>query len=244
MFRTFVIGAVIMLLRCLSVAQAECSVEAKVLLSPEQAKPAVASLNAGKETATHVYLYDTSALDLLSQGVVIRLRKGSSADLTVKVRSLLDNELSGASGGHEKFKCEVDIVGSEEQKSYSIRRKIAGPQVPETGAKLFEMLSAGQKDLLKQAGISIDWKVVKRIADIESTSWRVRQPLLSPMMLDLWQWPTGQVLELSARTNAAAGLSVYSQLQQLVTFKRLALAPEQRFKTTLVLQTVEPGITK
>jgi hypothetical protein len=229
------------LLRCLSPVQAQCSAEEKVLLSPEQTKAAVASLNAGKETGGQVYLFDTAALDLLSQGVIVRLRQSSSADLTVKVRPRVGNEFSGTSSGHEKFKCEVDIVGSEEQKSYSIQRKLAGQQIPipSTGSEIFRMLSASQKDLLKQAHISINWKLVKRIADIEAKSWRAKaQPPLNPVVLELWQWPTGQVLELSARADAAAGLSVDSQLRQLATSKGLSLARQQQFKTTLVLQAV------
>jgi hypothetical protein len=237
MFRTFLIGGVVMLLRCLSPAQAGCGVEVKVLLSPEQTKAAVASLNAGKEAVGQVYFFDTSSLDLLSQGVIVRLRQGSSVDLTVKVRPPGNKEFSGPSGGRKNFKCEIDIVGDEEQKSYSIQNKFAGQHTPETGAEVFGMLSASQKDLLKQAHISTDWKLVKRIAGIESKSWRVRaQPHLNPLVLELWQWPTGQVLELSTRASGAAGSSVHSQLQQLATAKGLSLSRQQQFKTTLVLE--------
>lgn len=239
MLRTLVIGTLIMLLRCLSPAQTQCSAEAKVLISPEQTKAAVASLNAEKETGGQVYLFDTDALDLLSQGVIVRLRQGFSPDLTVKVRPPLGKEFLGSSDDHEKFKCEVDIVGGEEQKSYSIQRKLAGQQVPETGAAILEMLSASQKDLLKQARISIDWKLVNRIATIEATTWRVRaQPPLNPVVLGLWQWPSGKALELSVKADAATGLSLYTQLQQLATSKGLSLVRQQQFKTTLVLQAV------
>jgi hypothetical protein len=244
-FRTLLIGSVVMLLRCLSPAQAGCSVEVKVLLSPEQTKAAVASLNAGKETVGQVYLFDTSSLDLLSQGVIVRLRQGSSVDLTVKVRPLGNKEFSGPSGGREDLKCEVDIVGGEEQRSYSIQSKFAGQQPPETGAEIFGMLSASQKDLLKQAHISTDWKLVKRIARIESKSWRVEaQPHLNPLVLEFWRWPTGQVLELSTRAGGAAGSSVYSQMQQLAKAKGLSLSRQQQFKTTLVLQALTQHVAK
>src|SRR5277367_2545145 len=139
MFRTLLISGVVMLLRCLSPAQAGCGVEVKVLLSPEQTKAAVASLNAEKETVGEVYFFDTSSLDLLSQGVIVRLRRGSSVDLTVKVRPPGGKGFSGPSGGRKSFKCEVDIVGGEEQKSYSIRSKFAGQQIPETGDEVFRM---------------------------------------------------------------------------------------------------------
>jgi len=245
MFRTLLIGGVVVLLCCLSPAQAGCGVEVKVLLSPEQTQAAIASLNAGQETVGRVYFFDTGSLDLLSQGVIVRLRQGSSVDLTVKVRPHADKGFSVPSGGSENFKCEVDIVGGEEQKSYSIQGKFAGQQIPETGNEIVGMLSAGQRDLLKQAHISTDWTLVKRIANIESKSWRVRaQPHLSPLVLELWQWPTGQVLELSARARSAAGSSAYSQLQQLATAKGLSLSRQQQFKTTLVLRALTQGVAR
>ena len=245
MFRTLLIGGVVVLLCCLSPAQAGCGLEVKVLISPDQTKAAVASLNAGKETVGRVYFFDTGSLDLLSQGVIVRLRQGSSFDLTVKVRLPADKGFSVPSGHHEDVKCEVDIVGGEEQKSYSIPSKFVGQQIPETGDEVFRMLSAGQKDLLKQANISTDWTMVKRIASIDSKSWRVRaQPYLSPLVLELWQWPTGQVLELSARASSAAGPSAYSQLQQLATAKGLSLSQQQQFKTALVLRALTQGVAK
>jgi hypothetical protein len=245
MFRTLLIGGVVVLLCCLSPAHAGCGVEVKVLLSPEQTKAAVASLNAGKETVGQVYFFDTGSLDLLSQGVIVRLRQGSSVDLTVKVRPAANKGFSVPSGGSENFKCEVDIVGGEEQKSYSIQSKFAGQQIPEAGDEIFGMLSVGQRDLLKQAHISTDWTLIKRIASIESKSWRVRaQPHLNPLVLELWQWPTGQVLELSSRASSAAGLSAYSQLQQLATAKGLSLSRQQQFKTALVLRALTQGVAR
>ena len=237
MFRLLLIGCVVLLLRCLALAQPGCGVEVKVLLSPEQTKAAVAALHARKNTVGRVYFFDSRSLDLLSQGVILRLRQGSTSDLMVKVRPPADMEFSDPSGGSENFKCEVDVVGGEEQKSYSILSKFAGQQVPETGAEIFGMLSSGQKDILKQAHFSTDWSLVERIAGIESESWRVRaEPPLTPLSLELWQWPTGQVLELSTRAHAQTGSSVYSQLQHLATAKGLSLSREQQFKTTLVLQ--------
>lgn len=237
MFRILLMGFVVLLFRCVAPAQPGCGIEVKVLLLPEQTKAAVASLHARKEAVGRVYFFDSSSLDLLSQGVILRLRQGSTGDLMVKVRPRADMEFSDPSGGRENFKCEVDVVGGEEQKSYSILSKFAGQRIPDKGAEIFGILSSGQKDLLKQAHVSTDWSLVKRIADIESKSWRVRaQPTLNPLALELWQWPAGQVLELSTKANAVTGSSVYSQLQRLATAKGLSLSRQQQFKTTLVLQ--------
>ena len=88
--------------------QENCDVEAKLLLSPEQSQTAVAALNAKKETTGHVYFYDTSALDLLSHGVIVRLRQGADNDLTVKLRPTSGQKFSDPSAGREDYKCEVD----------------------------------------------------------------------------------------------------------------------------------------
>lgn len=240
MFRILLVGFVVMLHRCLALAQPGCGVEVKVLLSPEQTKAAVTSLHARKGTVGQVYFFDSSSLDLLSKGVILRLRQGSTGDLMVKVRPPADIEFSDPSGGRENFKCEVDVIGGEEQKSYSILSKFTGQQIPDTGAEIFGMLSSGQKDLLNQANISIDWSLVKRVAGIESKSWRARTPPpFNSLVLELWQWPAGQVLELSTKSSAASGSSTYSQLRHLATEKGLSLSRQQQFKTTLVLQALK-----
>ena len=245
MFRTLLISGVVIVLRCLLTAQAGCSVEGKVLLSPEQTNAAVASLNAGEEAVGQVYFYDTTSLDLLSQGVIIRLRQGPSIDLTVKVRRSVNKTSSGSSGRHDNVKCEIDMVGGEEQMSYSTQTKFASQQIPETGAEIFRMLSASQVDLLKQAHISTDWMQIKRIASVKSKSWRVpAQAHFNPLVLELWQWPTGQVLELSARARGATGPLVYPRLQQLATAKGLSLSRQQELKTILVLHAITEGAAR
>ena len=54
-------------------AQENCNVEVKLLLSPAETQAAVAALSAQKEMTGRVYFFDTGALDLLSQGAIVRL---------------------------------------------------------------------------------------------------------------------------------------------------------------------------
>ena len=55
-------------------------------------------------------------LELLSQGLILRLRTGTEKDLTVKLRPSADKKFNGASVAGERFKCEGEIVdGSGEQ---------------------------------------------------------------------------------------------------------------------------------
>ncbi len=69
-------------------AQETCSEEVKLLLSPAEVKVAIPVLQARGKTLGRVYFYDTPALDLLSSGVVLRLREGAEIDLTAKLRPL------------------------------------------------------------------------------------------------------------------------------------------------------------
>jgi hypothetical protein len=84
LFRTFWMCAV--LLSSVLHADVKCGVEIKLLLSPGQTEATVASFKLARETTGQVYLFDTEALDLLSKGVIVRLRQGADSDLTIKVR--------------------------------------------------------------------------------------------------------------------------------------------------------------
>src|SRR5437868_5091768 len=92
-------------------AQESCNVEAKLLLVPTQAEAAIPLLHATGELRTRIYFYDTPSLDLLSKGLILRLREGANGDLTVKLRPLNGKHFSGSSGRGERYKCEVEITG-------------------------------------------------------------------------------------------------------------------------------------
>ncbi len=216
--------------------QENCDVEAKLLLSPEQSQAAAAALNAKKETTGHVYFYDTRALDLLSHGVIMRLRQGADNDLTVKLRPTSGQRFSDPSAGREDYKCEVDLTGSGAINSYSIRKAYTA-ELPETGSEILGTLSAGQRKLLEQSQVSIDWTRVKRIAGIRYTAWQIKsQPQFRKLTLELWEWPKGKVLELSTKVGADTGPATYKALQELVKQKGLSLSSVQGPKTSIVLK--------
>lgn len=226
-------------------AQEQCDFEVKVLLSAERTDADVSTLKAKQREAGKVYFFDTSSLDLLSGGVILRMRQGSDNDLTVKIRPPTSENFSDPSGGRENYKCEVDIIGGKGIESYSIKSSYSGPQLPRTGTELRSLFTDGQKDLLKQARVSIDWTLVKRLVDIQSTGWRVKaNPPPKTLVLELWEWPGGRVLEASTKAKADAGPAVYKELQQLLNAKGLSLNKEQRSKTAMVLETLEHRGTK
>jgi hypothetical protein len=171
-------------------AQESCNSEVKLLLVPTQVEAAIPLLHAARELRSRIYFYDTPALDLLSKGVMLRLRVGANSDLTVKLRPLTGKQFSNPSSGSERYKCEAEITGGVEGRSYSVATGYRVGHVPETGPELLHMLSAGQRRLLEQSQIQIDWPKVTRVADIQSTSWTVRaQAPLNKFSMELWDWP-------------------------------------------------------
>jgi hypothetical protein len=219
-------------------SQERCNVEVKLLLSPMQAQAAVTSLNFEKEAAGRVYFFDSNTLDLLSQGLIVRLRQGASNDFTIKLRPPNNAKPFVPSSIGEGFDCEIDLIGGAAGPSYTVQSKYTATHVPETGIEISHLLDAGQKKLLTEAQVSVDWTRVKRIADIQSTSWQTKaHPGFRKLTLELWEWPGGQILELSAKAGPDAGPSTYTELQRLVKDKGLSLNATQRAKTGMVLET-------
>ena len=223
-------------------AQESCNAEAKLLLVPEQAEAAIPKLHATEELRTRIYFYDTPSLDLLSKGLILRLRKGANGDLTVKLRPLDGKHFFASSSGSERYKCEVEITGGAEGRSYSVGTRYSADQVPESGAELARLLSPGQTRLLEDSQVQVDWTKVKRVADIQSTNWTVRaQAPLNKVSMELWEWPrgkrpSGRILEMSAKTGPDAGHAAYTELESLAKKKGLALSAVQRSKTATALE--------
>jgi hypothetical protein len=220
-------------------AQEGCSVEVKLLLSPMEAPPAKSTLNFKKEVAGFVYFFDTDSLDLLAKGVILRLRRGAYSDLTIKLRPPEGKKFFASSGDRADFKCEEDFTGDGAQLSYSIRRKYTAEQLPESGGDITRLLSQGQKKLLKEAHISIDWSRVKKVVEIKSTTWETHaQAQIRKLTLEVWEWPDGKLLEISTRVRPADEQPAYAELQKLANANGLSLSPIQGFKTNIVLESV------
>jgi len=220
-------------------SQERCNVEVKLLLSPTQTRTAVRSLNFEKEAAGRVYFFDTDPLDLLSQGLIVRLRQGASNDFTIKLRPPGNAKPFVPSNIGADFDCEIDLIGGASSPSYTARSKYTATHLPGTGIEISNLLDAGQKKLLTEAQVSVDWTRVNRIADIRATSWQTRfQPTFGKLTLELWEWPGGQILELSSKVGPDAGPSTYTELQRLVKTKGLSLNATQRAKTGMVLETL------
>ncbi|HEY6372926.1 MAG TPA: hypothetical protein VIX37_20275, partial [Candidatus Sulfotelmatobacter sp.] len=111
--------------------------------------------------------------------------------------------------------------------------------LPQTGTDISRLLSSAQIKLFEDAQVTVDWTRVKRIAEITSTDWQTQSQLhLGKLTLELWEWPGGSVLELSTKVSPVAGSSSYTELQQLVKSKQLAMNPDQGVKTRIALEAI------
>jgi hypothetical protein len=125
--------------------------------------------------------------------VIIRVRRGSTRDLTVELRPPEKKKFEDPTGGRESFKCEADLAANETSISYSIRSRFTGLQIPETGNDTYRAFSNGQRRLLSEAQVIINWNRVKRVADIHVTDWQIKLGSTSrKIALELWEWPGGK----------------------------------------------------
>jgi hypothetical protein len=220
-------------------ASDNCGEEIKLLLSPAQVQSTAASLNAGKQKHSQIYFYDTPKLDLLAEGLILRIRQGADSDFTVKLRPASEHQFSARATGKEGFKCEGEVIDGVERPSYSMQSEFVTSTVPQSGNELVPLLSKGQRQLLKTSGIVVDWANVHRVIDIQSTSWSVpAQASFEKLSLELWEWPNGKSLEISTKVLPDAGSNAYGELKNVANRNHLELSSDQRAKTATALQSV------
>jgi hypothetical protein len=231
---------VVLLLLCSALrAQQVCPVEIKLLISPQTTDSVITSLGFQKEARSQVYFFDTDNLSLLQQGVILRVRQGARNDLTVKVRLPDGDKRINSSKLREHFGCQIDRTGAEANTSFAVGRKYKPNAVAVTGKELFKALSPHQQKLLKEAQASINWSSVRRIADINSTTWEsTSQSQFPRLTLEYWEWSAGSTLELSIKVAPDQSDSKLADLLKIVNEKGLSLSAEQRTKTSMVLKSL------
>jgi hypothetical protein len=220
-------------------AQEKCPVEVKLLLSSPEPQPVIAALAFKKKTESQIYFFDTESLSLLTQGAIIRIRQGANNDLTVKLRSPKGDSANDNALLRARFPCEIDRTRARADTSYAVERQYQVAKVPDTGTEVHKLLSSAQRKLLIDAGVSIDWDRVVKIASIRSTKWQTgAQSPHGKLALELWEWPTGKILELSSKAPSASAGPKYTEVEQLLTTNGLSLNANQDTKTTTVLKSL------
>lgn len=221
--------------------QQTCTNEVKLLLDPRQVKQTVIALQATKAIPSNVYFFDTENLDLLAGGLVLRVRKRPAVEITVKLRPVAGHaypaDLNRSDRDGEK--CEVDVNDGKDSESHSINSELGRIPIPSSGEELFRLLNQQQKNLVAASGLTVDWKRVKRLAEIQSTRWSARKERpLGKMSLELWNWQNGSVLELSTRSEPGSGQTTYAALKRLALATGISVSARQEAKTSTALTTI------
>ncbi len=171
--------------------------------------------------------------------MIVRVRQGTNSDLTVKVRVPDGRKQVPIAGLDALFPCEMNWTGAGIDTDYSVNRRYKTLRVPQTGDEISHLLSSAQKSLLQEARLPINWSRVTRIASINATSWEsIAQSPFPKLALELWEWPAGSILEVSAKVGSDAGQSKSTELRRPVNRKSLRLSASQGSKTSLALDTV------
>ena len=183
---------ILLFLGCAAHAQTKCNVEIKILLSPTETQAAVAALNFKKETAGRVYFFDTSALDLLGQGLIIRLRQGAGDDLTVKLRPRGGAKPFAPSNIGEEFDCEIDLIGGcQDPRPTRFAAGTPGQICLRPEAKFGNCLMPGKKRLLKERRRSPSIGPASR--ESPTSRRKVGKPRLSPASANSrWSFGSGR----------------------------------------------------
>lgn len=238
---SIIVSAAVVLLGGFAWAAEDCAVEVKLLIAPSDQTRALQTLGFEKKQKGRVYFYDTPDLDLLKQGLILRVRQGDDDnDLTVKIRPAADNStISDPSGGQEDFKCESDLNGGVAKPSYSIKQSFT-KNVPDDGKGFAAQLTVGQRELIRLARVDVEWKRVRKLADIESVAWqRKKADGMPKLSLERWEWPQDRaVLELSAKVDAGDALTIEQGLKQLALSKDLLVGCDSKPKTRMVLESL------
>jgi hypothetical protein len=220
-------------------AQEKCPVEVKLLLSSPEPQLAIAALGFKKKTESQIYFFDTQSLSLLNQGAIIRIRQGANNDVTVKLRSPKGDSAHDNALLRTRFPCEIDRTRARADTSYAVERQYQVAKVPDSGTEVHGLLNSSQRKLLADAGVSIDWDHVAKVASIRSTKWQTAaQSPHGKLALELWEWSTGKILELSSKAPSASAASKYTEVEELLKANGLSLNANQATKTTTVLESL------
>jgi uncharacterized protein YjbK len=189
-----------------------------------------------------VYFYDTKALALFDQDVLLRARiLGDEAESTVKLRPAAAAVAAAAKAGNEKVKVELDIAGAKQSLSAKLDKKrdpgeidaVAG--TPGTVPALF---SDKQRDLIElHAPGAPALDVLRVLGPVDVRKWELAPTPAFPYELAAEKWTLDdakQFIELSIKVDPADAAKAQADFLGLLDDQQLHVTNEQ--KTPLVLR--------
>lgn len=225
----------------MSVPSPATQVESKWNLHPEQAALAHTKLGLrrAEAEARQIYFFDTPALDLYRQGLILRARVAKETETTVKFRPMTLQE-AGAHAGQDGFKWEIDNNGEQHVPACSFKAEQSAPKVKRAIAgeiAVHKLFSKDQEAFAALRG-EFNWDTLTIFGPVGALVWKTRHPDFAyPYTLEQWTLATGEVIsEISVKTPYAEAKAAAHALREFLAARGLSLATEQLSKTGRTLR--------
>ena len=229
----------------LSLIKGADSVELKLTVPDSDRRSTVRALGIDPLQAQirQVVFFDTPALDLDRQGVVVRARRvqGELGDTVVKLRPVVPAELPGALRQDKGFGVEVDALPGGFVCSGSLKAKVDGDLVWQTigGTRpIRKLFTKGQRALVAEhtsGDVDLDSLAVLGPIFVLKVKF-VPADYARKMVAELWLYPDGsRILELSTKCLPAEAFDVAARTKAFLTERGVDLTAEQQTKTRTAL---------
>jgi hypothetical protein len=235
----------------LSLAPDVDSVELKLTIQEGEHLAVAAALGMDPLDAhiRQVYFFDTPALALDEQGVVVRARRvqGRDGDSVVKLRPVVPSELPKSLRARDDFSLEVDALPGQFVCSGTLKRSRGNPDIRAVVAgqsPLSGLFSKHQRELVSEHGPDgIDLDDLSVLGPILVLKLKFEpEGLERRITAELWLYPDGsRVLELSTKSKPRDAFLAAAEMRAYVAQRGIDLAGHQEAKTRKALEFFAKG---
>jgi hypothetical protein len=188
-----------------------------------------------------VFFYDTKALALFDQNVLLRARVlPGDPETTVKLRPAAVAVAKAAKAGNDKVKVELDIAGKQSLSAKLDKKRDPGEieavaAAPGTVPTLFSDKQRNLLALHAPGAPALD--VLRVLGPVKARKWELPQTVEFPYELAVEKWvldEATQFIELSIKVERDQAAKAQKDFRDLIDKKHLTLTNEQ--KTPVVLR--------
>lgn len=168
-------------------------------------------LNADNDEERFIYFFDTSALELLDAGIIVRARRvvGDEHDSTVKFRPVDPTKVDKKWRKYRDFKIEADASETSFVTSASFSMPVEKGVIKRVAVgdkSIVAAFTAAQQDFIESmAGKRIDFTGLQVLGPLMAQRWRFEDPACPwPITAELWKREDGErLMEASIKARVA-----------------------------------------
>ncbi len=201
----------------------------------------VFKLTAKAASKRQIWFYDTPALVLFEEGLLLRARKISNGpdDTTVKIRPMERDAVDESWFEVEGFKCETDQSGDRSVSSCSLTGEQDQGEIDDVGdgeRDIDKLFTSEQEDFASNAA-QVDWGQLVPLGPIAALAWKLEvKGMPAPVAFERWDLPgMPPVLEASMRVPDEDAAAATEALIALLGRKGFEPDSTQETKTKLAL---------